>query len=129
MRLGFKKDRLQLLLTMAVFLTVFGVFSILSSVKKEAMDLVLPILYIVQAGVLIWVYRYFKTKKYLYVCKDYIQSNVLFGKKVYFKDIEQIRRRGEMYFIFTEKDVFKINTKLIDEKSLKELNKILNLGN
>lgn len=127
MRLGFKKDRLQLLLIMAVFLCLFGAFSLISELKQDSSNLVLPILYFILAAVFIWTYRYFKTKKYLFIGKDYIESNVLFGKKVLFKDIEQVRRRGEMYFLFTPKFVFKINTKLLDAKSLKQLNKVLKL--
>ena len=65
------------------------------------------------------------TNQYLTVENGILKRNTVFGKKINLNDITWIKKIGGDYTLKTENQQLKINTELIEEKSLAELNKIL----
>ena len=65
------------------------------------------------------------TNQYLTVENGILKRNTVFGKKINLNDITWIKKFGGDYTLKTENQQLKINTELIEEKSLAELNKIL----
>ena len=77
MLLGYKKDRLQLLSVISIIWFLFGVVSLVTSLTKGESNIVLPILYLVQAVLLYGVYTYCKVKKYILINNE---KNLLFSR-------------------------------------------------
>lgn len=67
-------------------------------------------------------YFYEKKYKYLTFKNGQISVNKPFGKKISLIDIKQIKKIAGDYILETDKTELKINTQIIDEKSLTELN-------
>jgi len=76
-------------------------------------------------------YFYEKRNQYLTIKNGIISVNKPFGKKIRLTEIKRIKKFAGDYILKTEKMELTINTKMIDEKSLVELNRELeklNLG-
>lgn len=130
MLLSYKRDRLQLLLIISGILLLFGVGSLVTFIKNRDSSLLLTGLYIVQAALFYSIYKYCKTRKYVYICNEYIQCNSLSKPKAYLSDILKVRKRGGFYFIYTSKRTLRINTKLLDHRALDTLEEFIkNLPN
>ena len=121
MLLGYKKDRLQLLSIIAITWFTFGMISLVTSLTKGEANMVLPILYLAQAIILYGIYSYCKANKYILIEKDYIQRNSLSKPKVHVQDILKVRKKGKIYYFYTPKTTLRINTKLLDDEALAEL--------
>lgn len=67
-------------------------------------------------------YGFQKKKTYLTIDNDLLKVNGLFGKKVYLKNIKQIKKFAGDYIIKTDKKELTINTQLIAPNSLESLN-------
>lgn len=125
MLLDYKKDRLQLLFIISIIWLLFGAISFIFSSIDGSVNIVLPLLYVVQAFVFYMAYRYCKTKKYVLISKDFIQCNSFSKPKAYIKDIMKVRKNGKTYFLYTSKNTLRINTKLLDKKAVKLLEEFL----
>lgn len=121
MLLGYKKDRLQLLSVISIIWLFFGVGSLISSLIEGETNIVFPILYIAQALLLYGVYTYCRVNKYVLISKEYIQRNSLWKSKAHINDILKVRKTGKIYFIYTSEQTIRINTKLLDNQAVIEL--------
>lgn len=121
MLLGYKKDRLQLLSVISIIWLLFGVGSLISSLIEGETNIVFPILYIAQALLLYGVYTYCRVNKYVLISKEYIQRNSLWKSKAHINDILKVRKTGKIYFIYTSEQTIRINTKLLDNQAVIEL--------
>ncbi len=130
MLLGYKKDRLQILFIISIIWFLFGAISFIMLLKDGEGNLVLPILYMAQAGLFYGIYKYCKVKKYIYISDEYIQRNSLSQSKVYLQDILKVRKRGKFYFFYTSKRTLRINTQLLDKNAVDTLDTFIdNLPN
>lgn len=125
MLLGYKKDRLQLLAVISIIWFLFGVISLFYSFQQGNSSVIMPVLYIAQAVLFFGIYHYCKTKKYIVICKDYIQCNSLAKPKANIKDILKVRKTGNVYFLYTSKRTLRINSKLLDQKATQRLEEFL----
>ncbi len=71
----------------------------------------------------IYSFNYFN--QYLTINDNVIKENHPFGKKINLNEIKNIKKFAGDYILKTEKNELTINTQIIDEKSLAELNLIL----
>ena len=126
MLLGYKKDRLQLLSVISIIWLLFGVGSLISSLIEGETNIVFPVLYIAQALLLYGVYTYCKVNKYVLISNEYIQRNTLWKSKAHINDILKVRKTGKIYFIYTSKQTIRINTKLLDNQAVIELESFIN---
>jgi hypothetical protein len=67
--------------------------------------------------------------QYLTIDNDIIKENHPFGKKIKLTELKNIKKFAGDYILKTEKTKLTINTQIIDEKSLEELNLILDRQN
>ena len=126
MLLGYKKDRLQLLSVISIIWLLFGVVTLITSLVNGGTNIVFPILYIAQALLLYGVYTYCKVNKYVLISNEYIQRNTLWKSKAHINDILKVRKTGKIYFIYTSEQTIRINTKLLDNQAVIELESFIN---
>jgi hypothetical protein len=123
MKIRFKKKRLYINLILGLVWTGLGVFSLLEDESLRWTDyghLVAGILYIGH-------YLYDLNNQYLTIENGSIRENLLygFGNKINVNEINRIEKYAGDYIIRTLEKELKINTGLIEEKSLEEFNEIL----
>ena len=123
MKIRLKKKRLYINLLLGLIWTGLGIFNLLEDDNIKWIDygyLVAGILYIGH-------YFYDLTNQYLIIENGTIRKNVLYGfrKKINLNEIKLIKKFAGDYTLKTETKELKINTELIEEKSLTELNTIL----
>ena len=123
MKIRFKKKRLYINLILGLVWTGIGVFSLLEDESLRWTDygyLIAGILYIGH-------YLYDLNNQYLTIENGSIRKNVLygFGNKINVNEINRIEKYAGDYIIRTLEKELKINTGLIEEKSLEEFNEIL----
>ena len=123
MKIRFKKKRLYINLILGLVWTGLGVFSLVEDESLRWTDygyLIVGILYLGH-------YLYDLNNQYLTIANGSIRKNVLygFGKKINVNEINRIEKYAGDYIIRTLEKELKINTGLIEEKSLEEFNEIL----
>ncbi|MGK0446848.1 MAG: hypothetical protein ACJA2M_000617 [Polaribacter sp.] len=123
MKIRFKKKRLYINLILGLVWTGLGVFSLLEDESLRWTDhgyLVVGILYIGH-------YLYDLNNQYLTIENGSIRKNILYGfrKKINLNEIYRIEKYAGDYILRTLTKELKINTELIEGKSLVEFNKIL----
>jgi hypothetical protein len=123
MKIRFKKKRLYINLILGLVWTGLGVFSLLEDESLSWTDygyLVIGILYLGH-------YLYDLNNQYLKIENGSIRKNILygFGKKINLNEINRIEKYAGDYILRTLTKELKINTELIEGKSLVEFNKIL----
>ena len=123
MKIRFKKNRLYINLILGLVWTGLGVFSLVEDESLRWTDygyLIVGILYLGH-------YLYDLNNQYLTIENGSIRKNVLygFGKKINVNEINRIEKYAGDYIIRTLEKELKINTGLIEEKSLEEFNEIL----
>jgi hypothetical protein len=123
MKIRFKKKRLYINLILGLVWTGLGVFSLVEDESLRWTDygyLIVGILYLGH-------YLYDLNNQYLTIENGSIRKNVLygFGKKINVNEINRIEKYAGDYIIGTLEKELKINTGLIEEKSLEEFNEIL----
>jgi hypothetical protein len=123
MKIRFKKKRLYINLILGLVWTGLGVFSLVEDESLRWTDygyLIVGILYLGH-------YLYDLNNQYLTIENGSIRKNVLygFGKKINVNEINRIEKYAGDYIIRTLEKELKINTGLIEEKSLEEFNEIL----
>ena len=123
MKIRFKKKRLYINLILGLVWTGLGVFSLLEDESLRWTDYG----YLVAGIVYLGHYLYDINNQYLTIENGSIRKNVLygFGKKINVNEINRIEKYAGDYIIRTLEKELKINTGLIEEKSLEEFNEIL----
>ncbi len=121
MKIRYKKKRLYVNLILGIIWIAFGVFLLYEEGNSRITKygyLVIGLLYLIP-------FLYNVTYQYLSIENGVIKKNTGFGNKLNLKDITSIKKFAGDYTLMTENKKMKINTALIDENSLNELNKIL----
>ncbi len=121
MKIRFKKKRLYFYLMLGLFWTTIGIFNLIEDDNVRWTDygyLFVGILYVGN-------YLYCVINQYLTIENGTIKKNSIFGKEINLNDITWIKKFAGDYTLKTEKQELKINTELIEKKSLAELNIIL----
>jgi len=123
MKIRFKKKRLYLSAMLGIFWTGLGVFNVIEDENLRWMDYVYLIVGILYIGHYVFDFM----NQYLTIESGTIRKNPLygFGKKINLNEINLIKKFAGDYTIKTETQKLKINTELIEENSLAELNEIL----
>lgn len=70
-------------------------------------------------------YMFERQNQYLTITQDEIKVNNLFRKRIKLSDISRIKKFAGDYKIIADEKVIIINTKIIDQESLSELNELL----
>jgi hypothetical protein len=70
-------------------------------------------------------YMFERQNQYLTITQDEIKVNNLFRKRIKLSDISRIKKFADDYKIIADEKVITINTKIIDQESLSELNELL----
>ena len=121
MKIKYKKKRNYINLALGLFWILLGVISFIQDDSIRWTDygyLLAGTLYI---GQFLWDI----TNQYLTVENGIIKKNTPFGKKINLNEINWIKKFAGDYTLKTETEELKINTELIEEKSLTELNTVL----
>ncbi|NQY31379.1 MAG: hypothetical protein HRT69_18175 [Flavobacteriaceae bacterium] len=127
MKLQFKKKILNVNLIFGIIWLIFGLLGVFTTDNPHWTSygyLVISILYLTT-------YFYQKKNQYLTIENGLISQNYPFGKKINLTEIKRIKKFAGDYILKTDKTELTINTQLIDEKSLTQLNTELdklNLG-
>lgn len=118
MKIRYKKKRLKFYLIMTILWLIFVVFNLISNDFGEWTAytwLGISVMYIA-----IYSFDYFN--QYLTIQNNVIKENHLFGKKINLNEIKRIKKFAGDYILHTEKTELTINTQIIDQNSLTELN-------
>jgi len=121
MKIQYTKKRLRFNLAFGV---VWGILGLAGIFFEEEGNwgmygyLVVSILYF-------GLYFYQRANQYLNISNGNIKLNDLFGKKIAFNDIIQIKKFAGDYIIKTKNKELTINTQIIDPESLEDLHKVL----
>ncbi|WP_372756705.1 hypothetical protein [Mariniflexile sp.] len=123
MKIRFKKNRLYAFLVGGLIFIGLGLFMIVDEddLKWSKFGyLILGLFYLGQ-------YLFDLKNQYLTIENGIIKKNgpFGFGKKIHLKDIKWIKKYAGDYTLITESKKLKINTMLIEEKSLEALNRTL----
>lgn len=123
MKLGFTKKRLYSNLISGILFTTLGIVNILGEDNLRWLD------YLILIGGIIYILHYFYDLivKYLTIEGGFIWLNGFYepGDKIKLDEIDHIRKFGGTYTLKTKARELKINTSLIEDKSLVELDRIL----
>ena len=117
MKIRYKKKRLKYNLIFGIVWLIFGLLGIFIKEKPFWADygyLAMAILYMTT-------YFYEKKNQYLTIKKGVIYQNYPFGKKINLNEINRIKKFAGDYILKTDNIELTINTQIIDEKSLVEL--------
>lgn len=118
MKIRYKKKRLKFYLIMTILWLIFVVFNLISNDFGEWTAytwLGISVMYIA-----IYSFDYFN--QYLTIQNNVIKENHLFGKKINLNEMKRIKKFAGDYILQTEKTELTINTQIIDQNSLTELN-------
>lgn len=121
MKIKYKKKLLKQYLFFAILWSVLGLLNLKYSDGNNWFlygYFILAILYC-------FAYFYEKRNPYLIVDNKSIKKNFPFGKKINLSEVIWIKKFAGEYILKTEKDEMTINTEVIDENSLTELNRLL----
>ena len=121
MKIRYKRRRLRWNLIFGIFWLILAILAIPSN-----SDNYLNYGYIV-AGLFFIGNHIFKSKnQYLTIENGSITLNNLIPKKVHLNDLKRIKKLDGDYILQTDKTELRIETRLIDKNSLKDLKTILN---
>ena len=70
-------------------------------------------------------YSYNLINQYITIQDEILIENHFFGKKINLNEIKSIKKFAGDYILKTDKTELTINTQIIDEKSLEDLNQVL----
>ncbi|TYB75846.1 hypothetical protein [Bizionia myxarmorum] len=123
MKIRFKKKTLYVKLMLGIIWTGLGVFLILEDDASKWFDYGYLVLGIAYLGI----YSFDLTYQYLTIENGTIRKNGLhgFGKKIKLNDINWIKKYAGEYTLISATKQLKINTEILDEKSLQDLNSVL----
>ncbi|WP_405377568.1 hypothetical protein [Nonlabens sp. Asnod3-A02] len=118
MKIRYKKKYLSFSLIFGILWLIISLLGIFTKENPYWTDYAFLIISFLYLGT----YFYGKRNKYLTLENGQIFVNKPFGKKINLNDIKQIKNFAGDYILKTDKTELKINTQIIDEKSLVELN-------
>ena len=120
MKIRFTKKRLKHYLIFGILWLVLGTTAVIFNSENvfNYGYLIIGILYF-------GTYLFENNKQYLTIDNGIISKNHLIPKKVNLNDIKQIKKFAGDYILKTDSTELRINTELIDKKSLAELNTVL----
>ena len=123
MKIRFKKKRLYMSAILGIVWTGFGIYNILEDENLRWSDYIYLLVGILYIGH----YLFDLINQYLIVENGTIRKNLLYGysKKINLNEINLIKKFAGDYTLKTDTQKLKINTDLIEEKSLADLNEIL----
>ncbi|MDZ4127680.1 MAG: hypothetical protein U1E02_26455 [Hydrogenophaga sp.] len=120
MKIRFKKKRLKYYLIFGILWLVLGTTAVIFNPENffNYGYLLMGILY---AGT----YLFENKKQYLTIENGIISKNHLIPKKINLNEIKRIKKFAGDYILKTDSTELRINTELIEENSLAELNTVL----
>jgi len=120
MKIRFKKKRLKYYLIFGILWLVLGTTAVIFNPESffNYGYLLMGILY---AGT----YLFENKKQYLTIENGIISKNHLIPKKINLNEIKRIKKFAGDYILKTDSTELRINTELIEENSLAELNTVL----
>ena len=120
MKIRFTKKRLKHYLIFGILWLVLGTTAVIFNSDNifNYGYLIIGILYFVT-------YLFENNKQYLTIENGIITKNQLIPKKINLNEIMRIKKFAGDYVLKTDSTEFRINTELIEEKSLAELNTVL----
>jgi hypothetical protein len=121
MKIKYKKKRNYINLALGIFWILFGIINFIEDDSIRWTDYI----YLLVGPIYIGQYLWDITNQYLTIKNGIIKKNTPFGKKINLNEINWIKNFAGDYTLKTATEELKINTALIDEKSLAELNRIL----
>ena len=127
MKIQYRKKRLNHSLIFGILWLTISLLGIFTKENPSWTDYGFLIISFLYLGT----YLYEKKNQYLTIENGIISINQPFGKKINLTEIKRIKKFAGDYILKTDKTELTINTQVIDEKSLMELNKELeklNLG-
>lgn len=120
MKIRYKKKRLKHYLIFGIIWLVFGTIAVIfnSNIFFNYGYLIIGILYF-------GTYLFETNTQYLTIENGTISKNHLIPKKINLEEIKRIKRFAGDYVLKTDSTELRINTELIEEKSLTELDTVL----
>ena len=120
MKIRFTKKRLKHYLIFGILWLVFGITAVIFDSENvfNYVHLIIGILYF-------GTYLFENNKQYLIIENGIISKNHLIPKKINLNEIRRINKFAGDYILETDSTELRINTELIEEKSLEELHTLL----
>ena len=120
MKIRFTKKRLKHYLIFGILWLILGTTAVISN-----SDNVFNYGYLIIGILYFGTYLFENNKQYLTIENGIISKNHLIPKKVNLNEIKRIKKFAGDYILKTDSTELRINTELIEEKSLSELNTVL----
>ncbi|WP_133643076.1 hypothetical protein [Zeaxanthinibacter enoshimensis] len=120
MKVCYKHQHLRNYLLLGISFLLMGGWRILAS-----FDQIVSYLWLLLAAISLTHYFYSRKKAYITIKQGYLYKNLLFSPKLLLTDIKRIRKFAGDYILMTEKAQLTIDTQIIDEDSLEELECVL----
>ena len=120
MKIRFKKKRLKYYMIFGILWLILGTTALIFNPENffNYGYLLMGILYV-------GTYLFENKKQYLTIENGIITKNHLIPKKINLNEIKRIKKFAGEYILKTDSVEFRINTELIEENSLVELNSVL----
>lgn len=120
MKIRFTNKRLRYNLIFGILYAALGIVAIISDLNNY-FNYLWTLLGIIYIGT----YLFENKKQYLTIENGIISKNHLIPKKINLNEIKRIKKFAGDYILKTDTTELRINTELIEEKSLAELNVVL----
>ena len=120
MKIRFTKKRLKHYLIFGIIWLVLGITAVIFN-----SDNVFNYGYLIIGILYFGTYLFENNKQYLTIENGIISKNHLIPKKINLNDIKRIKKFAGDYILKTDSTELRINTQLIEENSLAELNTVL----
>uniref|UniRef100_UPI00404AE5D5 hypothetical protein n=1 Tax=Gelidibacter sp. TaxID=2018083 RepID=UPI00404AE5D5 len=120
MKIRFTKKRLKYYLIFGIIWLVFGTTAVIFNSEN-----VFNYGYIIIGILYFGTYLFENNKHYLTIENGIISKNHLIPKKINLNEIKRIKKFAGDYILKTDSTELRINTELIEEKSLAELKTVL----
>jgi len=113
-----KHERQTIWLFLGTIWVIIGSFKIFESEQFEWTNM----WFLILAVIFVFALFYRKRKQYLTLENGVISKNSIFHKPLKMSEIKRIEKKSKKYILKTDLRKFTIDTKIIAEKSLSELN-------
>lgn len=118
MKIKYSKRRLYYTLASGTIWLLYSLLGVFIGEDLSWKDYGFMIISFIYLGI----YFYEKKNQYLTIANGIISINQPFGKKIKLAEIKQIKKFSGDYILKTDQTELIVNTEIIDEKSLTELN-------
>src|SRR5690606_37323439 len=120
MKIQYKKKRLK-------YYSIFGIIWLILGIAAVTFEsgTIFNYGYLLMGFLYLGTYFFEKNKQYLTIENGVISKNQLIPKKINLNEIKQIKKFAGEYILKTDSTDLRVNTELIDPKSLLELNTFL----